>query len=295
MRKTERWELIAETTGSIFDNFEKAVSRAAALFGSPEESLEKFILPELGNILGVNLNGKPNISPEANYAGHTRDLRLLMGVTNMPWHRVINCMAHVTREGRAAIVFKPGDFFDALVRVPSAKIDGYSFPEINVESRLVVTAAYAGRVILNYEDVILCAPINKNETNEGGFKASLLAKYLNDHFLKAVFAEVEEYLTQNTDGLKVSLPTFVEVFGFNEDSDYSATNWGSSGRLPYFEKCTNRIKVRAEDRDDTHWHWLSTPRAVNSTHVCCVSGNGNAGSTNASRVDGGVSPAICVS
>jgi hypothetical protein len=69
-------------------------------------------------------------------------------------------------------------------------------------------------------------------------------------------------------------------------------NWLDSPRqLDYFKSIKNRIKVKD---NDTKWWWTSTPYPSNSTYFCAVGGNGSAGSANASIMDVGVAPAICI-
>jgi hypothetical protein len=289
----ERWNLAAAAADSIIDSFSTSVKRAVALFESSQTALEKLILPEIESALGAEIGTYSRGKSE--YKGETRFLSYLLDIDGLLWEETIRQVSAIAKRGKGGM-FHPGDFIILPVNVPEVKIDGFAFPVVKItDTRLIVTAAYADKVAFNFENVIFHAPMNKEYTNEGGFKASLLARYLNEYFLPSVFKEVESYLMPNCDGLKVSIPTYVEVFG-NVNDNYNATNWGEKARHPYFEKCTNRIKVKESDRDDTHWWWLSSPDAASATNFCYVNNGGYAGSYGgASEVSGGVAPAICIS
>ena len=89
----------------------------------------------------------------------------------------------------------------------------------------------------------------------------------------------------------MSIPTRFEVFG----ADPVNVNWGDAVRHEYFEKCTNRIKVGADDKDDTKYWWNYDPYPSYATTFTSCHSAGYAHANYASAVDGGVSPAICIS
>ena len=283
MTRTERRDLAVNTVDSIFNDFDESFSRAVALFKTPKDAIEILLAP---HAVGF-----------AEYTGEVRNLSILLGEGKvLSWNETIKKIHSLTKSKMRSLI-SPGDYITIPVDVPAEIFKSYKFPAIKVENaKLIVTHCYYDGVVFNFEDVLFQAPMNKDHTNDGSFKKSLLAEYLNVHFLNSVFKDVKDCLGTNNDGLKVSLPTWVEVFGEDEDGDYKSVNWGEHEKQhSYFCKCTNRIKVRADDRDDTWWWWLSTPHAGNATAFCIVNSHGAASGLNASRAAGGVAPAICVS
>jgi hypothetical protein len=288
MNEAEKKELKIKTVDSILGDFEESIEKTIARFKAQWDAYRTLFLSDSEHVVSM---GK-------GYDGEIHNIDILLGCGGSKnandWADTIARMSAIVKRSEGNM-FKHGDFFYVPVNVPEITIGNYKFPKVEpILAKIVVTAAYANKIILNFEDVLFHAPQNKECTNKGGFKESLLAKYLNEHFLKNVFGKAEQYLAENKDGLKVVLPTYFEVFG-DDDSDYQEVNWGEEGRHPYFEKCTNRIKVRAEDRDDTNWWWLSTPHAGGSSGFCGVNIYGSVNSNDALIASGGVAPAICIS
>jgi len=301
-----REKLVKETTESIFTGFSKSVSRVVALFESPREAFEKFISPEICDALNmpVCMELEQNISSETilidkgepAYYGETRDISLLLGRDKtLSFEETIKAVYASANAGNAKRFFS-GDYVLISAEVPAVNIDGYQFDAVNIKNaRLVVTETFTDSVMFNFEDILFRAPIEKKNKNEGGFSNSLLAKYLNEHFLKYVFGGVKDYLFPNKDGLKVSLPTRTDVFGSNEEYPEDV-NWGTHlQRHSYFRKCTNRIKVEHSDPDNTWAYWTSTPYSSTSySYFVYVSNYGYVNSYGVNGTGGGVSPAICV-
>jgi len=305
MDTKERENLVMKTMESIFDGFSESVSRVAALFESPDEALDKFILPELQIALNHAIpfikvvEGQQETvfvdKSDPVYYGEVRNLSYLLGKNRtLSFEETIKAV-YENASANNAKRFYPGDYIEIPVNVPAVTVDGYDFDKINAGTvRLVVTAATSDAVMFNFEDVIFQAPINVKNTNKGGFAASTLAKYLNDLFLKAVFGGVASCLAPNKDGLKITLPTRTEIFGEHENypDDF---NWEYKERHQYFKKCTNRIKVNVEDFDGTNWWWNYTPTAASASSFCGVYNGGSAYyNISATNTSGGVAPAICV-
>jgi len=298
MNGIEMHNLAVKTVDSIFDDFDKSLKRAGALFKDGEEALNKLIFPEIKSVLGISIGGDITGGYGGNeYTGEVRDIGLLLNPEDQPWTKTIADISEIAEQGNAKKVFKPGDYIIIPVSVPEDNIvDGVKFSAIEeTGEKLVVTAVFDDKVIFNFENELSKAAMNNEATNKGGFCKTALARYLNGYFLKNVFGDVEDYLLPNKDGLKVSLPTAYEVFGESEDGDWDNTvNWGEAVRHPYFEKCQNRIKVCVDDLDDTNWWRLSTPYAANASTFCGVTSYGHAGTSGATKTSGGFAPVICV-
>jgi len=284
----------------ILRDFYHALRRAVNLYNDGDEVMGSLIMPQAMSAIesaGLTLSEKRDDCKCGHFTGYTGEIRLIdiMLGGDCTWERAIRRMSQAAEKGNGKM-FNHGDYLYVPVNVSETTIDGYKFEAIKGGAvRLVVTAAYQDKICMNFEEILFHAPVNTKNTNEGGFKASLLAKYLNEHFLKNVFGEVSDCLRPNVDGLKVSVPTWVEVFGKDDDGDYTVENWTENeGQQPYFEKCTNRIKVRIGDRNDTQWYWLYDTFVSVTTSFCTVSGRGLIGWIYASVAAGGVAPAICV-
>jgi len=296
MNSIEMHNLAVKTADSIFNDLDKSLRRAGALFGNPEEALHNLIFPEIKNVLGISIGG--NVSGgygKDEYTGEVRDIGLLLNCKDQPWGKSVADISAIAEQGNAKNTFKPGDYLIIPVSMDEYIVDGVEFSAIEEGGvRLVVTAVFDDMVIFNFEDELLKAAMNSEATNKGGFAGTAVAKYLNEYFLDVVFDEVKDYLLPNKDGLKISLPTAYEVFGGGERWDKSV-NWGEVIRHPYFEKCTNRIKVCIDDLNDTNWWWLSSPAAAHTSNFCLVTSNGSAYATStASSTSGAIAPALCV-
>ena len=167
---------------------------------------------------------------------------------------------------------KIGDkFILPALKVPSANCDGVSFDEIDLKDVAVIAVhVEARRVVFNFEDVLFCHSVDP-KCSGSPFESTPLGVYLAIPFAKA--------LEESAGKVKVSLLSESNVF--NEDDD---------DFMPYFKPIKNRIKVLASE-NDTHWWWLKTPRASNSSNFCFVRHNGYSGIGNASA-EGGVAPAF---
>jgi hypothetical protein len=295
----ERAELLV---GGILHDLHHAIRRVVNIYNNGNEVVDGVIMPEaMKAIEAAGLaydDGSEKKADAPRIVVYTGERRDLCHFVNLPfcgvsWDRAIDIIASCCRKNKADNFIKPGDYIDIPVNVESVEIMGCEFDEIRIEAdaRMVATAVFPDKVIFNFEDVIGYAPMNSDDTNAGGFAATALAKYLNTAFFESVFKKVEKYLTPNKDGLKVSIPTRFEVFGTGPEN----VNWGDAVRHEYFKKCTNRIKVGANDKDDTKYWWLSDPYPSTSTYFCSVNSGGGASLSIASVTDGGVSPAICIS
>ena len=275
MNKAELRELAVNSVDGLISDLESAAKRGAAVFGADE--LVKTLIP---SFLGYN----PELKIVPVYAGERRNLTDLLGCKD--WVSTFFAISDAIKHKPSLI--KPGDYFLLPIKANAGRFDGLEFSALDIsETELVVVQVYRGKIVLNFEEVLFCSAVNAKNTNNGGFKESALAKYLNCQFLSAL-DPVKEILIENKDGQRVTLPTFYEVFGGNDYGD--DVNWDNDPRqLEYFKKIKNRIRTKD---NDTWWSWLSTP--ASSSSFAYVSGYGYATGSTASSTDGGVAPAICI-
>ena len=136
-------------------------------------------------------------------------------------------------------------------------------------------------VLFIFDECVARSPMNLGNTNEGGFEASDLKKWMDDVLLNAFPEKPGKRITQLT------LPTCGEIFGrcdgyerlYEDDNDE---------RLPLMKNRKNRICVF---NDDLCWWWLrnATKQEWSSTGFALVGGGGHAGCDGASD-SGGVRP-----
>jgi hypothetical protein len=283
MNKELRRKMAVESVDGLISDIESSVKRGAAVFGAGE-LLTSLIPSFLGFDAGVDFAPK---NGEA-YTGERRDLKALLGCKS--WLSTFYHI-HVLIEQGDSQKIKAGDFIRLPVKVGAARYGGLDFKELDIEeAEAVVVAVFEREVVFQFNEVLFFSAINKQNTNEGGFKNSTLAVYLNERFIE-VLALIKHILNRNLDGLRITLPTRYEVFGNEDDEEWGRDmNWGDPCRYEYYRTVKNRIRVKD---DDTKWWWLSTPIAAYSTTFAVVNNNGFAYGGRASNV-GGVAPAFCV-
>lgn len=148
---------------------------------------------------------------------------------------------------------------------------------------------------------IVCMPVdflatsyqfNTNNTNTGGYAASLMPANMETEFGK-LGSKVKAYCKQtriyeNNKGAwatamrSMRLPTIVEVTG-NQGWANEGYSGGVCSQLPLCRNSLFRIR--------STWYWCLDPSSVNTTHFCAVSTTGDSGYTSASY-SGRVRPLI---
>jgi hypothetical protein len=137
--------------------------------------------------------------------------------------------------------------------------------------------------------------MNVNRTNEGGWAACDMRKYLNSKVFKTFPEDMRGIITSRTlhTGTKAYkdklwLPSEFEVFGEDwcdrERSDNDA-------HLPYYKKAENRVKRLGMSGSAYGW-WERSPSYGAATFFCCVSSSGGTGYGASSAY--GVAPCFCI-
>lgn len=141
-------------------------------------------------------------------------------------------------------------------------------------------------VVFTFKDILSEeAPMNKENTNEGDYDASNMAKYLDTEIFALLPDDLQEVIKERR-GHKLWLFSRREVFG--SDGYYICPE--DDLHLPYYEKAENRIKLR--DGEPDCW-WLASPGQANASSFCGVSGCGVSSHWGAS-ISFGVVPGFCV-
>lgn len=141
-------------------------------------------------------------------------------------------------------------------------------------------------VVFTFKDILSEeAPMNKDNTNEGGYDASDMAKYLDTEIFALLPDDLQAVIKEHR-GHKLWLFSYREVFG--EDGWYICPK--DDMHLPYYKRTENRIKLRNGEPD---WWWLASPYVASTSYFCYVYGSGNSYYWGASDF-GGVVPGFCV-
>lgn len=185
-------------------------------------------------------------------------------------------IASFCESGEAADLLAVGDIIsivlknDEKMRIAVAGINTYKPNEV----------VFTFKDILSEE-----APMNKDNTNEGGYDASDMAKYLDTEIFALLPDDLQAVIKERR-GHKLWLHSRREIFG--SDGYYICPK--DDVHLPYYKRTENRIKLRNGKPD---WWWLASPYEANAAYFCGVGSGGNSGGWGASR-SGGVVPGFCV-
>ena len=131
-------------------------------------------------------------------------------------------------------------------------------------------------------------PMNRTNTNKGGYEKSLLRKKLNTEILDRFPAEIREKMVAFPNGDLLRLPTEREIFGeniFDAEEDESVEQWS-----PMKER-KNRIAFQGKGTDRWEWYWLQNEYDGSAADFAIVSGSGYAYYNTASAA-AGVRPAF---
>lgn len=147
---------------------------------------------------------------------------------------------------------------------------------------------YGHNIILGRHD---CMPntkqMNSSDTNAGGYKATLMAAYLDGEYYSGLSDEwqnvISEYAFQASIGSKstalqneehkVWLPMEYNIFGASAYAAATEHTVGGNEQFAYFATAANRVK--SINGAACYW-WLSSPNVSYTTNFCDVSSAGSA-------------------
>ena len=115
-------------------------------------------------------------------------------------------------------------------------------------------------------------PMNKRNTNEGGYLASDLRNLMKGEILGLFPFEMCERMIPFANGDLLRLPTEKEIFGCNE---YGKAEPESVQQFEPMKSRRNRIAFRGED-ESLEWYWLENEVEDSAAAFASVNGNGNA-------------------
>ena len=132
------------------------------------------------------------------------------------------------------------------------------------------------KVMLIFDDYVVKRPMNESSTNNGGFEASNLNKWLHTEFVKALPYSIRARLAD------VTIPTVGEMFGWDDEWDRNHFEADNDKQLPLMKQRRNRV---AYYNNECECGWLrnATKKEFSSAHFAIVSHSGYASGSYASN------------
>lgn len=140
------------------------------------------------------------------------------------------------------------------------------------------------KVMLIFDDYVTKRPMNESSTNNGGFEASDLNKWLHTEFIKALPYSIRARLTD------VTIPTVGEMFGWDDEWDRNHFEADNDKQLPLMKQRRNRV---AYYDNECEFGWLrnATKKEFSAAYFALVAYYGNTSFDGASA-SRGVRPEI---
>ena len=167
-------------------------------------------------------------------------------------------------------------------------------PDIQIGDRLRVGRYTAtcqkvtekGATFLLDQYLVRPMPMNKKNTNHGGYDNSDLRKALQSDEVLDIFADIRDYMVPFENGDLLRIPFAGELF----DKLPSWCEPDGHEQWPLMTDAHNRTASRCGDPE---WGWLANTFRDTSTLFCVVTGSGSADRWDASGVVG-VRPAFLI-
>ena len=135
--------------------------------------------------------------------------------------------------------------------------------------------------------------MNKDWTNEGGWLACDMRRYLNEEVIAllpdALIAAIKPRKFGEEED-KLWLFSEMEVFG---EHDWTENDPDRGEQMAYYKRRGNRIKALGDEGEAAHSWWERSPFGSNSNYFCNVNSNGDANFSYAANA-GGVCFGFCV-
>lgn len=193
----------------------------------------------------------------------------------------------IVNAGLEANFFTAGD--EVYVKENNADV---KFRVLHVGYR---TGKYGHNIILGRD---VCLPNTKQQqssnTNAGGYRATLLASYLDNEYYASLSQAWQDAISEITyqasvgsqnsalqnETHKVSVPMEYNVFGATTYAAATEHTTGLNEQFAYFATAANRVKT--VNNAASNW-WLASPSVGSSANFCFVSSTGAAGGNGASN------------
>lgn len=160
---------------------------------------------------------------------------------------------------------------DVLFRAPAksdlkdAELGDKTFMELDGLGVFTATVhkVTGNKVMLIFDDYVTRRPMNKSRTNNGGFEASDLNRWLHTEFIKALPYSIRTILTD------VTIPTVGEMFGWDDKWNRDHFVADNDKQLPLMKQRRNRV---AYYNNECECGWLrnATKKKFSSTRFANV-------------------------
>lgn len=119
------------------------------------------------------------------------------------------------------------------------------------------------KVMLIFDDYVIKRPMNESSTNNGGFEASNLNKWLHTEFVKVLPYSIRVRLTD------VTIPTVGEMFDWDDEWDRNHFEADNDKQLPLMKQRRNRV---AYYDNECEFGWLrnATKKEFSSAYFAFV-------------------------
>ncbi len=196
----------------------------------------------------------------------------------------------IVNAGLESTFFQAGD--QVLVKEGSTDV---AFRVLHVGYK---TSEYGNNIILGRNDLL---PNTKQQqssnTNAGGYKATLLAKYLDEEYYSGLSQSWQDAISTfefkasigsqssnlQVESHKVWVPEEYNIFGATTYAAATEHTQGNNEQFAYFATAANRVK--SINGAASIW-WLSSPNVSSSTAFCIVNSSGIASNNGASGAFG---------
>lgn len=137
-------------------------------------------------------------------------------------------------------------------------------------------------VLFIFDEYVVSRPMNKKNTNKGGFEKSDLKKWMDS----VLFMAFPDWLRNRITDL--SIPTVGEMFGHEDEWDNEHFEPDTDEQLPLMKERKNRVSYL---KNEWVWGWLrnAMKKEFSSADFANVNSNGGTDYSNASS-SGGVRP-----
>lgn len=119
------------------------------------------------------------------------------------------------------------------------------------------------KVMLIFDDYVTRRPMNESRTNNGGFEASDLNKWLHTEFVKALPYSIRARLTD------VTIPTVGEMFGWDDKWNRDHFVADNDKQLPLMKQRRNRVAYY-DNECECGWLRNATKKEFSSTRFANV-------------------------
>ena len=159
------------------------------------------------------------------------------------------------------------EFVNAVAKsdLKDAKIGDKTFMELDGLGEFAATVhkVTGNKVMLIFDDYVTRRPMNKSRTNNGGFEASDLNRWLHTEFIKALPYSIRTILTD------VTIPTVGEMFGWDDKWNRDHFVADNDKQLPLMKHRRNRV---AYYNNECECGWLrnATKKKFSSTRFANV-------------------------